>query len=224
MRIFTCNQIKEIDSYTISNEPIPSIDLMERAAGKLYSWITGEFNRSNRFLIFTGPGNNGGDGLALARMLIMNSFMTEVYQISFSGKYSDDWAANMKRLTDMGKMKINHIGNMDHMPLISSDDIVIDAIFGSGLSRPVEGLAREVIREINQSDAVKISIDIPSGLFCEDNSNNDDEAVIRADFTLSFQFPKLAFMFSENIRYAGIWKVLPIGLHEKAIICNKNTI
>jgi NAD(P)H-hydrate epimerase len=106
---------------------------------------------------------------------------------------------------------------MGQMPLISSDDIIIDAIFGSGLGRPVTGLTRDVINEINRSDALKVSVDVPSGLFCENNAGNDNESIIKADFTLTFQFPKLSFLFPENMKYVGIWKVLPIGLHESAI-------
>ncbi len=105
----------------------------------------------------------------------------------------------------------------DKFPVISSEDIIIDAIFGSGLTRPAEGLPAEIIREINKLDCTKISIDIPSGLFGEDNSSNNSENIIRADYTLSFQFPKLSFMFAENFRYIGEWFVLPIGLHDNAI-------
>lgn len=217
MKIFSCEQIREIDSYTIKNEPIASIDLMERAAGKLFSWISDEFSRADHFMIFTGPGNNGGDGLALARLLGRNSYKAEVFHVRFTEKTSDDWQINRKRLEDTGNVRFTYIDNFGQMPLISSDDVVIDAIFGSGLSKPVEGLAADIIREINQSDAVKISVDIPSGLFCENNGKNNPESIIKADFTLSFQFPKLAFLFPENILYAGIWKILPIGLHEKAI-------
>ena len=105
----------------------------------------------------------------------------------------------------------------DQFPVISPDDIIIDAIFGSGLTRPAEGLPAEVIKEINRVDCIKISVDIPSGLFGEDNSSNNSENIIRADYTLSFQFPKLSFMFAENYRYTGEWFVLPIGLHSDAI-------
>ena len=111
----------------------------------------------------------------------------------------------------------NTLENIEHFPFISSDDILIDAIFGSGLSRPAEGLAGLVIRKINQTGNVVISIDIPSGMFGEDNNSNNPETIIRADFTLSFEFPKLAFMFGENAGFVGEWIVLPIGLNKNAI-------
>lgn len=216
MKIFSCEQIREIDSYTISHEPIASIDLMERAAGKLFSWISEKFSRSDHFIIFTGPGNNGGDGLALARMLIRNGYKADIYNIKFTDKTSKDWEINKKRLEESSS-GLKHIDEIEQMPLISSDDIVIDAIFGSGLGRTVTGLARDVIVQINNSDALKVSIDIPSGLFCGNNAGNDYESIIKADYTLTFQFPKLSFLFPENMKYVGIWKVLPIGLHDSAI-------
>lgn len=215
MKIFSCNQIRDIDAYTISHEPVASIDLMERAAGKLYVWISEKFSHSDSFVIFTGPGNNGGDGLALARMLTGGGYKTTVYFVRYSDKTSNDWQINSDRLEKAG-VRLHFINKTDEMPLISSDDIIIDGIFGSGLTRPADGLAREVIEEINLSDAVKISIDIPSGLFCEDNSGNDESGIIRADYTLTFQFPRLAFMFPESVRFTGVWKILPIGLHETA--------
>ncbi|MGE5419340.1 MAG: NAD(P)H-hydrate dehydratase [Chloroflexota bacterium] len=217
MKIFSCDQIREIDSYTIIHEPIASIDLMERAAGRLFGWISEEFSHSDHFMIFTGPGNNGGDGLALARMLGKNGYQAEVFHVSFTEKTSKDWEINRKRLEDVPSVKFSVINNAGQIPLISSDDIVVDSIFGSGLNRPADGLAREIIQLINQTDAVRVSVDMPSGLFCEDNGCNDPEAIIHADFTLCFQFPKLAFLFPENMQFAGIWKILPIGLHEKAI-------
>lgn len=216
MKIFSCGQIREIDAYTINQEPVSSVDLMERAAGKLFAWIKEKFSHSDHFLVFTGPGNNGGDGLVLARLLSTDGYKVTVYHIRFTDKTTPDWNRNHERLLS-SNIPFNLIGHVSQMPLISSDDIIIDAIFGSGLSRPAEGLAREVIEEINLSDAVKIAIDIPSGLSCEDNSGNDEGGIIRADYTLTFQFPRLAFMFPENDKFTGIWKILPIGLHETAI-------
>lgn len=217
MKIFSCGQIREIDSQTIEYEPVASIDLMERAAGRLFAWISEEFSHSDHFMIFTGPGNNGGDGLALARMLGKNGYTANVYHINLSDKASKDWEINRKRLEAVPSVTFSVIHDVREMPLISSDDIIIDAIFGSGLKRAADGFAKEIIHYINQADAVKISVDIPSGLFCEDNSGNDPDGIIRADFTLSFQVPKLAFLFPENMRFAGIWKILPIGLREQAI-------
>lgn len=217
MKIFRCEQIKEIDRYTIANEPVSSVDLMERAALRLFEWIARRFDRSKRMVIFAGPGNNGGDGLALARFLAEERYNTEVHFVHYTDKVSDDWNINRIRLEKAGKVLFNSLENIDRFPVICSDDIIIDAIFGSGLTRPAEGLAADIIREINQTDCTIIAIDIPSGLFGEDNSRNIPDTIIKADFTLSFQFPKLSFLFAENNAIVGEWYILSIGLHPVAL-------
>jgi ADP-dependent NAD(P)H-hydrate dehydratase / NAD(P)H-hydrate epimerase len=217
MKIFRCEQIKEIDEYTIMHEPIMSVDLMERAAGQLFNWIANRFGRSEHFIVFAGPGNNGGDGLALARMLAANRYYVEIYYIKYTEKTSPDWAINMRRLETETDVPVKILSDSDHFPVVSSGDILIDAIFGSGLTRYVEGLPGEIIRKINSVDATIISIDIPSGLFGEDNSKNSSDNIVKADYTLSFQFPKLSFMFAENASYVGEWIILPIGLNSNII-------
>ncbi|MBW6502320.1 MAG: NAD(P)H-hydrate epimerase, partial [Bacteroidales bacterium] len=217
MKIFRCDQIKEIDSFTIRNEPIASSDLMERAALQLFKWLTVRFDRTKRVVIFAGPGNNGGDGLALARLLHNNRYETGVHYIKISSDESADWKHNFGRLSSETDVRFSIIDNADKFPVIFEDDIVVDAIFGSGLTRPAEGLVAEVIGKINRSQATVISVDIPSGLFGEDNSKNIMDNIIEADYTLSFQFPKLSFLFAENQKYTGRWSVLPIGLSPEAI-------
>jgi NAD(P)H-hydrate epimerase len=217
MKIFRSDQIREIDQFTIKNEPIASVELMERAAGQLFKWYTRNFDRSRRVIIFAGPGNNGGDGLALARLLSSSRYNVEVFYIMTSGKTSEDWNTNFQRLERESSVIFNTIDDLEKFPVIGFDDVVVDAIFGTGLRRPAEGLAELVIKRINQIDCTVISIDIPSGLFGEDNSTNNPEAIITADFTLSFQFPKLSFMFAENDKYVGEWSVLPIGLNRNVI-------
>jgi ADP-dependent NAD(P)H-hydrate dehydratase / NAD(P)H-hydrate epimerase len=217
MKLFTCEQIREIDDYTIRHEPVASVDLMERAAGQLFNWFLSRFERSHRIFIFAGPGNNGGDGLALARMLSVNRYYVEVHYVDFTEKTSADWEINRHRLLSETDVSLKYLKNVDQFPVITSEDIIFDAIFGSGLTRHPEGLPAEVIREINLTQCIKISIDIPSGLFGEDNSHNRLEDIIRADYTLSFQFPKLSFLFAENYNYTGDWTVLPIGLHADPI-------
>jgi NAD(P)H-hydrate epimerase len=217
MKIFRTGQIKDLDKLTIEGEPIASIDLMERAADQLQKWYMRNFDRSRRVIIFAGPGNNGGDGLALARLLSVNRFNAEVFFVKDSAKTSDDWKVNYKRLEKETPVLFNTLENIDHFPFISSDDILIDAIFGSGLSRPAEGVAGLVIRKINQTGNVVISIDIPSGMFGEDNNSNNPETIIHADYTLSFEFPNLTIMFGENAGFVGEWILLPIGLNKNAI-------
>lgn len=217
MKIFRSEQIKQLDALTIQNEPVSSIDLMERAAGKIFRWMTGMFDHSRTFCIVIGPGNNGGDGLALARMLFLHGYKVEPCYISFASKNTPDWEINRKRLEDTGTA-LRIISEPSEMPCLTSENIVVDAIFGSGLTRPAEGLAAEIIKQLNASDALTVAVDVPSGLFCEDNSGNIPENIIKADYTLTFQFPKLAFMFADNAEYTGEWQVLDIGLHENSII------
>jgi ADP-dependent NAD(P)H-hydrate dehydratase / NAD(P)H-hydrate epimerase len=212
MKFFRTDQIKEIDEYAIKHEPIASIDLMERAAGELYNWISERFDQSKRIIVFAGPGNNGGDGLALARMLIINHYDVEVHYLEFSKNVTPDWVINRGRLEEVNKKALKYLKSSDQFPVIFSGDIIIDAIFGSGLTRRVDGLAEEIIKLINKSDATVISVDIPSGLAGENNDSNSYEGVIKADYTLSFQFPKLSFMFAENGPYTGKVVILPIGL------------
>jgi hydroxyethylthiazole kinase-like uncharacterized protein yjeF len=217
MKIFRSDQIKIIDEYTISNEPVASINLMERAAGKVYDWYVNRYVASMPVIVFAGPGNNGGDGLALARLLSRSLYKPEVYLVPLDGKLSTECDINRKRLENETTVPVLTLRKSDQFPEIKPGTIVIDAVFGSGLSRPVKGLASDVIRHINNSDSTVISIDIPSGLSGEDNSTNDPECIIQADHTLSFQFPKLSFMFPENEKYMGELIILPIGLDQSAI-------
>lgn len=217
MKIFRSDQIRQIDEQTILDEPVASIDLMERAAVELMKWFISRYDRSRKINIFTGPGNNGGDGLALGRLLGMNRYDVRIFHIDFTNKTSADWSVNLQRLKSDTSVQITLIKLADQFPVIGPDDIIVDAIFGSGLTRKPEGLAGEIIKLINNTGAEIISIDIPSGLFGEDNSENDYEKIVKANFTLSFQFPKLSFMFSENYPYTGEWIILPIGLSPKAI-------
>jgi NAD(P)H-hydrate epimerase len=221
MKLFRSDQIKQIDEYTINEEPVASIDLMERAAGQILIWYLQKFDRSKRIFIFAGPGNNGGDGLALARMLKSNRYDPVVCYVEFTEKTTDDWKTNLQRLKTETNVELKYVSGTDQIPAISGNDVIIDAIFGTGITRPAAGLARDVIRFINQSGATIVSVDIPSGMFGEDNSLNDYNTIVSADFTLSFQFPKLSFMFAENAVSLGEWIILPIGLSTNAI---RNTI
>ena len=218
MKIFRSDQIKEIDSYTINNESIASSDLMERAALQLFKWLAARFDRTMRVVVFAGPGNNGGDGIALARLLHNYRYDTEVHYVKISSGESPDWNHNFSRLKAETTVRFSIIDDLDKFPVILESDIVIDALFGSGLTRPAEGVVAEVIRKINRSAATVISVDMPSGLFGEDNSKNIMDSIIEADYTLSFQFPKLSFLFAENQIYTGDWHVLTIGLSPEAIV------
>ncbi|MEI6124132.1 MAG: NAD(P)H-hydrate dehydratase [Bacteroidota bacterium] len=217
MKILAVSQIKEADAYTIAHEPIASIDLMERAAQKCFAWIQQNMGRNKSYKIFCGKGNNGGDGLAMARMMAEKNIKVETYIVCFSDKSSADFEENYKRLAKLKKATLFDITITDDLPIINESDIIIDAVFGSGLSQPVtKGIALDTIDHLNKSKATIIAIDIPSGLFCDDNSENNGQ-VIHAKYTLTFQFPKLAFLFAGNEKFVGNWVVLPIGLHSQFI-------
>ncbi|MFN2379025.1 MAG: NAD(P)H-hydrate dehydratase, partial [Bacteroidales bacterium] len=217
MKLFTSEAIRRIDAYTIKNEPVESIDLMERAAGSLLGWITANIERSRRIIVVAGPGNNGGDGLALARMLYHERYSVTVCTLHHSSKLSPDCATNMDRLRQITDITCIELKSPHDLPEVADNDIVIDAIFGTGLTRSAGALFGEVIDAINKLDVSVISVDIPSGLFSEDNSGNINGTVIRADVTLTLQFPKIAFLFSENEKYVGRYEVLTIGLSPVAI-------
>ncbi len=217
MKILHSNQIKQLDAYTIENEPISSINLMERAATACTNWIIENFGVENKFKIFVGPGNNGGDGLAIARMLAEKKYSVQVFVIKITDKFSNDFSVNYKRLLKQDKVKIFTITENDELPVINADDIIIDGLFGSGLSRSLSGFPAKVVNYLNKCDAVIIAIDIPSGLFGEDNSKNNYDNIINAAYTLTFQFPNLSFFFPENEPCVGKWEVLPIGLHKDFI-------
>lgn len=216
MKILTSDQVKEVDKYTIENEPVLSIDLMERAAGKCSEWIINHFPVTRTVNIFVGPGNNGGDGLAVARHLAETNspvYQVKVFLLKISEKLSLDAEENLDRLRQERKVKIFTLRNNDDLPAITPDEIIVDALFGSGLNRPLEGFPAQVIKHLNSLDVTRIAIDIPSGLFGEDNSGNNLEAIFKADHTLTFQIPFLSFFFPEHEQLVGKWHILPIGLH-----------
>jgi hydroxyethylthiazole kinase-like uncharacterized protein yjeF len=216
MKLFSAAQIREIDRFTIENEPIPSIDLMERAAGAIFSWFAANICPLRKIVVFAGSGNNGGDGLALTRMLIETGFDVEVYYLEASS-YSNDFQLNLKRLNKQGIVNPTCLSTQDQLPILNKNSVVVDALFGSGLSRPLGGFAALLIDYLNKCDSQIISIDIPSGLFCDENPFPNSNPVVKASLTLTLQFPKLSFFNAENYAFVNDWIVLPIGLHNDAI-------
>jgi len=213
MKILNTQQIRDWDTYTINNEPILGIDLMERAAQRIFAWLKDRYIRDESFVIFAGPGNNGGDALALARILYNAGYMNlRVIMLKIGAKLSDECFKNLNRLEAVHKVDITYCNDGDCFPEINSDEIVIDGIFGSGITRPIVGYWAELVDHINNLSVETVSIDFPSGLYGEDNLNNEG-AKIQAQITLTFQFPNLAFFFADNLQYIGKWFVLDIGLH-----------
>ena len=213
MKLFDTASVKEIDAYTITHEPISSIDLMERASERFVAALKRYYSSSNRFVIFAGPGNNGGDALAVARVLAGEGCEIAVYLLNPDGKQSVDCLENRERLKKMTGLFFEEVAGAFVPPVFQSGDVVIDGLFGSGLTRPLSGGFADVVKYINQHAPEIVSIDIPSGLFGENNLNNNSETIIRASRTFTFQFPKLAFFFSENAAYTGAFEVIDIGLH-----------
>lgn len=218
MKILSTSQIREADAYTITHEPIASIDLMERAASACVIWLHKRYKKVDNVFVFCGTGNNGGDGLAIARLMhkYIISKITVVI-VEHNDKSTPDFLTNSKQYKENKERKKVIINPGSILPEIPDGALVIDALVGSGLSKPVTGLLAEVVEHINNSKAAKIiSIDIPTGLFAEDNSANSGK-VICADYTLTFELPKLAFLFPENEPFVGEWQVLPIGLSKEFI-------
>ena len=216
MKFFTTTQIRQLDLYTIGNEPIASIGLMERAADRLLQQFRKDRDMNTEVVIMAGPGNNGGDGLALGRMLLQIGYEVQVILLH-SGKISADCKINKERLQEyFPDFFTEQIGRFDP-PEMTKDTVIVDALFGSGLSKPVDGIFKKAIEWINSRPNRVISVDIPSGLPGEACAT-DKDCIVEADFTYSLQFPKLAFLFPENEKYVGKWKVIDIQLHPKAIL------
>ncbi|MGM0566702.1 MAG: NAD(P)H-hydrate dehydratase [Bacteroidota bacterium] len=213
IKILPIEKVREGDRYTIENEPIASINLMERAAKRLASWINRNIRTAQKINIVCGPGNNGGDGMALARTLTDKDYETEVFLYNPNDKLSPDNETNLKRLERLPEVNVNIIKNDEDLPAFSPDDVVVDALFGSGLTREIEGIAAKLVHHINNSGCFIISVDTPSGLYSDKPSKTKSKAIIKADYTLTFQFPKLGFMFADNAPYMGKWEVLDIKIH-----------
>ncbi|MFW5773102.1 MAG: NAD(P)H-hydrate epimerase, partial [Tangfeifania sp.] len=217
MKLFTTKQIAGIDKYTIENEPISDLDLMERASLQVTNWLVRHFSTEERMLFFVGPGNNGGDALAIARQMANLDFQCEVFMMDLGKELKGSPKTNWQRLEEQGRVKLSKIAQISEFPETKFSDVIIDGLFGSGLTRPLEGLPAEIVQKINKLQNTVIAIDIPSGLMGEDNSENTFETVLKADFTLTFQFPKISFLFAEHEQFTGKWEVLPIGLHPAGI-------
>ncbi len=216
MKIFSAEEIRLWDQYTIEQEPISSINLMERAAGKCVEWLIQEFPDAASFGIFCGKGNNGGDGLAIARMLMNQEYLVTVYildpvTIGLGHKGTDDFQTNLARLHKLPNPAIHFIQSEQSFYPFPEGQINIDALFGSGLNRKLEEVTANLVEHINKSGREIVSIDIPSGLFVDRSSK--DNLTIHATHTLTFQCYKPAFLFAENEEAVGEIHILDIGLH-----------
>jgi NAD(P)H-hydrate epimerase len=218
MKIFTSAQIKELDKYTIENEPITSLNLMERAARTMTRAITELWGTATPVVVFAGPGNNGGDALAIARMMADEGYQVTAYLFNISGHLSPECGANKKLLADHKRVKqFVEVTQEFDPPVLDEQTLVVDGLFGSGLNKPLAGGFASLVKYINASPSKIVSVDIPSGLMAEDNSYNVRANIIRAHLTLTLQQPKLSFLFAENQQYIGQLRVLDIRISQEGI-------
>ena len=219
MKLFTVEQIRAWDAYTIQHEPVSSVDLMERAASALTEWFLARHGSGSsaegratpqQVLVFCGMGNNGGDGLVVARLLLLAGWPVTVFVVRHAAQPSADFQINLERFEKLGT--VHWIESQDPVfPEIQPDALIIDALLGSGLNRPASGILAETVRQINASGAPVISVDIASGLFA-DAPNGPDDPIVRPTHTVTFQRPKLAFLQPKLSEFVGEWHVLDIGL------------
>lgn len=211
LKILDTQQIRALDDYTIQHKSIASIDLMERACLAFVQWFVTRFDATKKIDVICGTGNNGGDGLGIARILHDWGYSVNVWIVQGSMKETEDFKINLGRMPE--KIKVSKFTDSSQ-PEVFSSHVLIDAIFGSGLSRSPEGIYERAIQSMNDCQAVRIAVDIPSGLFTDKHSKG---TIVHADYTVSFQMPKLAFLFPENNKYVGKWSTVDIGLDKNFI-------
>ena len=211
MKLYSAKQIYKADQISIKKEEIESNELMERAALQLFNWMHLRMQGAQvKIHLFCGIGNNGGDGIALARHLVDHGYNIEVYVVNYSEKRSKDFLINLDRLKDR-KVWPSFMNSDDQLPEIGRDDIIVDGIFGIGLNRTPDAWVAKVIQHLNNCQAFILSIDIPSGLFT-DQGPDDFDTIIQSNYVLSFQTPKLVFFLPETGGFIEQWEVLDIGL------------
>ncbi|MFO7721816.1 MAG: NAD(P)H-hydrate dehydratase [Bacteroidales bacterium] len=213
MKILSVSQIRDADAYTIAHEPVKSVDLMERA-GEACTRVIMDMagDEAGSILVIAGQGNNGGDGLVIARILADQGFQVTAAIPWIQAKGSPDFEINQKRLRGAA-VKVIRLKEAGHLPDPAAFDLVVDALFGSGLNRPVSGLIGEVIDRVNNAGAFVISIDIPSGLFADRYTDPDAGAIMMADITLALELPKLVMLMPGAYTFTGECILVPIGLH-----------
>src|SRR5699024_10055392 len=214
MNIFSSQQIYKADKQTILNQGIESSELMERAATTLFHWLTNYSQTTKKTIsVYCGISNNGGDALIVAKLLIEKGYSVQTYIVNISKNRSKDFLWAYDEFTKSTKTEPIVLSKGDSFPDLKENEFLIDGIFGIGLSRSITGWVKDLLQHINRSQAFKIAIDIPSGLFAN-TPNNSLDTIIQADHTLSFQAPKLAFFLPENQSYISSFEVLDIGLDE----------
>jgi hydroxyethylthiazole kinase-like uncharacterized protein yjeF len=212
VKIFSKDQIYEGDKLTAERQNITSTDLMERAGTQIFNWMDLRMQGAQVPIhVFCGIGNNGGDGLVVARHLTTHGYNVKTYVVNCSDKRSKDFLINYDRIKNVTKDWPTLLKCKDDFPQIASKDIIVDAIFGIGLNRPVDDWIKSLFVHFKNTKAFTLSIDIPSGLNTE-SVPKDENSVVWAGYTLSFASPKLVFFLPETAKYTVQWEVLDIGL------------
>jgi hydroxyethylthiazole kinase-like uncharacterized protein yjeF len=218
LKLLSAEQIHQVDKYTIEHEPVKSIDLMERAAFACVKRIIKLTDPDDKIIVVCGKGNNGGDGLAITRLLAVQGFDTKALVIHYTDTFTADAQTNYSMLKQNFPSRVKDIHSLEEFKESTDykDAVIIDALLGTGINKKTEGLLADVINHINKSFKKIISIDIPSGLYA-DQSSSQNSAIVQSSLTLTFQIPKLSFLLAENKNYVPEFELLDIGLHEKAI-------
>ncbi|TYB73185.1 NAD(P)H-hydrate dehydratase [Bizionia myxarmorum] len=218
MKIFSDKQIYEGDKLTAQRQNISSTELMERAGTQIFNWLHMRMQGAQvPIQVFCGIGNNGGNGLVVARHLINHGYNVHTYVVNFSDKRTKDFLINYDRIKQTSKKWPTLIGPKDDFPEIGPDDIIIDAVFGIGLNRPADDWVVNLFQHFKTSKAYTLAIDLPSGMKT-DSVPADEKDMVWASYTLSFQSPKLAFFLPETAKYTEQWEVLDIGIDRDYLI------
>jgi len=207
MKILTAAQIHQLDLYTQEVDRITSLELMERAANAFVSWFTKHTSFQKKVWVFCGRGNNGGDGLAIARLLINRGYKVKPFILK-TGTLTKDCTANLERLVDL--VAVTSITTAEELVNIPKNVLIIDALLGSGLNREVTGIYATLIDRINASDATVYAVDVPSGLYSDYPAKHT--SIITADHTITFQMPKLMLFLADHEAFTGVWHIVDIGL------------
>ena len=210
MKILTREQIVACDAATIAEEKIISIHLMERAAISCRDWVLEKYENFESVLVFCGNGNNGGDGFALARLLHQKGWQVQVLVDKDVENYSPDALSNYQLLGSFSKINVKDYSEFNPEDL-TSKTLLVDALYGTGLSRPLVGKVKELVEKVNSVSACKVSIDIPSGLYC-DAPLGENDVVFLSDDVLTFQSWKKSFFHPESRETIGKITVLDIQL------------
>ncbi|MGN8072061.1 NAD(P)H-hydrate dehydratase [Mucilaginibacter sp. SG564] len=214
--LLIAEQIRQADAYTIAHEPISSVDLMERASKAFVGWFINHFpDKKQTISFYCGTGNNGGDGLAIARILHQHQYKKlTVRIIRYSDKTTADFDINLERLKQID-IPVSEINKGDELPDENSS-IIIDALLGSGLNKPLTGDYERLVKHLNALKKTVVAVDVPTGLFCDGEIQLDSTA-IEADLVITFQQPRINFLLPESAPYIHCWEAVNIGINEKYV-------